>query len=524
MFCKPLRLLAPCLIAAFIATMASGSVFAQTVSLSSATVGTGAGSAEITWSLNGGPVLEGLAFDIQFDNDTFTPELTNCLEDAPVGTKSCEIEAPGVIRVGLLDLAGNPLGSQSGSIVFTFDSSATPGIYELELSEDVANTTPAGTTVTLNDGSITLQLIQPALTRTPASLNFTTENGATSAAQTVTVTNSGNQDGLLITGATVSSGSRFNVASNNCPSTTPGLAQDETCTIGVTFSPNAIDSFSDTLTITSNAGNATVALTGEGTAGPAGALTIAPTSHNFGTLLTDQGTATQSFTVTNSGAAGSVVTVGTPAIAGAGMTIVSGNTCASATLAQGASCSVTVQFAPAADGAVSGGELTVSGTDANSTSLSASATLSGAGETKAIFRSTPAAGSTQTEVAGAEGEASFTISLFNDGNASYAFTSALTSGDSDIFTITGGSGTVAAFSGGSAGSSTITVSCELPDFETYEGTVTVTVGDETYEYGFTCVGRPPLPVPTMSVWSLSLMALMLMLMAGFGMRTMRARR
>ena len=259
------------------------------------------------------------------------------------------------------------------------------------------------------------------------------------------------------------------------------------------------------------------------TAGPAGALTIAPTSHNFGTLLTGQGTATQAFTVTNSGDAGSTVALGTPTVTGAGMSIVSGNTCASATLAKDESCSVTVQFTPADNSSVSGA-LTIAGTDGNDEARSASATLSGAGETKAIFRSTPAAGSTQTEVAGAEGEASFTISLFNDGNASYAFTSALTSGDSDIFTITGGADTVAAFSGGSAGSSTITVSCELPDFETYEGTVTVTVGDETYEYGFTCVGRPPLPVPTMSVWSLSLMALMLMLMAGFGMRTMRARR
>ncbi len=81
------------------------------------------------------------------------------------------------------------------------------------------------------------------------------------------------------------------------------------------------------------------------------AATISPTSWDAGTVLVGL-SATRSFTVTDSGQ--NPITLSSLGVTGAGYAIVPGGCSPTTTLAIGASCSVTLRFAPAAEGAVTG--------------------------------------------------------------------------------------------------------------------------------------------------------------------------
>jgi hypothetical protein len=98
------------------------------------------------------------------------------------------------------------------------------------------------------------------LAASPTSLSFGNENtGSTSAAQTVTISNTGSAAATL---SAVSASAPFG-QTNTCGST---LAAGASCTASVTFAPTAAGSDSGNLTVSSNATNSTlsVALTGTG--------------------------------------------------------------------------------------------------------------------------------------------------------------------------------------------------------------------------------------------------------------------
>src|SRR5580693_478073 len=100
----------------------------------------------------------------------------------------------------------------------------------------------------------------PVLTASPTSLSFGNEAvGSATAAQTVTITNSGSAS-ASVSGVSVSGG--FS-QTNNCSS----IAAGGSCTVNVTFAPSAAGAVTGTLTVTSNAGDSptTVALSGTGT-------------------------------------------------------------------------------------------------------------------------------------------------------------------------------------------------------------------------------------------------------------------
>jgi hypothetical protein len=115
-----------------------------------------------------------------------------------------------------------------------------------------------GTTSTVNlSGTGTAP--GPVLGANPASLSFAgTVVGATTAAQTVTVTNSGTTS-ATVSGVSVSGDF---AQTNSCSS----LAVGASCTVSVTFKPTAGGARSGSLTVTSNANNSptTVSLSGTG--------------------------------------------------------------------------------------------------------------------------------------------------------------------------------------------------------------------------------------------------------------------
>jgi len=267
------------------------------------------------------------------------------------------------------------------------------------------------------------QVLQPKATFTPASLTFAAQNlGSTSAAQTVTLTNTGN---TLLQIGSISSTAPFS-ETDTCANT--DLTVNASCTLTVLFTPTAVGTTTGTVQLNSNVGGgtSTLTLTGTGRGVPnvvlsPGTLTYADTPvHSIATAMT--------ITVSNTGTG--VATLNTPAVT-ADFNIAA-TTCTT-TLAVGDTCIVAVTFQPSANGARAG-TLTVADSVA-----SHAATLFGVGTGTANVTYTPASLSfAGGEVATRSSLASVTIS--NSGTA-YAVLSVpvVTGADYSVYTNTCGS-------------------------------------------------------------------------------------
>jgi hypothetical protein len=108
--------------------------------------------------------------------------------------------------------------------------------------------------------------VAPALTLTPSSLIFADQAiGTTSAAQTITATNSGDQSLFFNNVATSGDTLDFTIGTDDCIGTT--LPPGASCSISVTFSPTATGTRTAAVVYTDNAANSpqTAPLTGTGT-------------------------------------------------------------------------------------------------------------------------------------------------------------------------------------------------------------------------------------------------------------------
>ena len=191
------------------------------------------------------------------------------------------------------------------------------------------------------------------VTLDPGSLTFGSQLvGTTSAAQNVTLTNSGAAP-LLISSIGLGGADAADFAQlSDCPLAPTTLAPGSSCTISVTFTPSAAGSRAASVTVSDNApGNPhTITLAGTGVA-PAPAITLSPTSLAFGNRVVGTTSAAQDVTVTNSGTA--PLTINSIGVAGANAgDFAQTNTCplAPSTLAVGASCTISATFTPSATG------------------------------------------------------------------------------------------------------------------------------------------------------------------------------
>ncbi|MEV7391359.1 choice-of-anchor D domain-containing protein [Streptomyces sp. NPDC091215] len=215
------------------------------------------------------------------------------------------------------------------------------------------------------------------VTATPGALNFgSVPTGSTSDAQTVTVSNP------TSTAASVSSVSTSGDYSqtNTCGSS---IAAKGSCTVSVKFAPTATGSRSGALTINAGGITNTVTLSGTGTA-PGPVLNTDPASLSFAATVVGSSATAQTVKVTNSGTTSATVS-GVSATGDFSQT----NNCA--TLAVGASCTVTVGFKPTTGGSRTG-NLTVTSNANNSPTV---VTLAGSGidSTTNIAAGRPAAAS-----------------------------------------------------------------------------------------------------------------------------------
>jgi hypothetical protein len=228
-------------------------------------------------------------------------------------------------------------------------------------------------------------------TLAPTALTFAQQTiGTTSAAQQVTLTNSGGAT-LTLIAASVSPGD-FAVT-NSCGNS---LAANSTCAFSVTFSPTASGARSATLTISDQFRSQTVQLSGTGIAPPG--VSLSPASLSFAATGVGLTTQPQTLTLTNNGGLPLTISAIT---ASAGFTIAS-NACTT-TLAANAACAITMLFAPTAAGPLSG---TLTLTD-NAPSGTQAAILSGIG----IDFTLAASGPTSVTVAASGASATYPLLL-----------------------------------------------------------------------------------------------------------------
>ncbi|MFE9421440.1 discoidin domain-containing protein [Kitasatospora sp. NPDC006697] len=178
------------------------------------------------------------------------------------------------------------------------------------------------------------------VTAAPSALSFgPVATGGSSAAQTVTVSN---PTGSAAAVSAIGTSGDF-AQTNTCGSS---IAANGSCTVSVTFAPTATGARSGSLTVTAGGTTSTVALSGTGTA-PGPVLGANPGSLAFPAAAVGATSAARTVTLTNSGTSAATVS-GITTTGDFAQT----NTCA--TVAVGASCTVSVTFTPTAGGARTG--------------------------------------------------------------------------------------------------------------------------------------------------------------------------
>lgn len=254
---------------------------------------------------------------------------------------------------------GGAVGAQSDTGVVTVEADAENAPLFLEVAGRAA---PVQTASPSNNGPIA------AIATSQGALTFgNTAVGTASASQSFTVANIGNVP-IHITGLLASPDF---TATGNCGT----LATGASCTVSVSFTPRFAGTRSGALEIQSDSAASLEFVSLLGSSTPA-SVSLSPESLDFGSVLTGNST-TQTATFTNTGSTpavlGSLSVTGDYTLATASS---SGNLCTSgASIAGGASCTISVLFTPSRIG----GRVGTLSVPNSATPLPLTATLSGIG-------------------------------------------------------------------------------------------------------------------------------------------------
>ncbi len=287
--------------------------------------------------------------------------------------------------------------SESCTAGFTF----TPGAPGERSATSTVGTDAAGISLAIALAGVGTQ---PGVSLTPPSIDFGPQvAGTSSAAQTVTLGNSGNS-ALTVLGISVSAGF---ARSHNCPML---LAPAEDCAIDVVFAPAASGPVTGTLAVTTSGPNGTDSVTLEGV-GIAQMPAISVTGNpDFGNQPVGVPSAARTVTVTNTGNIALTVSGITVDGSDAADFALDADTCTGTLLAVSTNCTAEVTFTPAASGNRSA-NLTV-GTDALAPSIFA---VGGIGTQPGVSL-TPATLNFGSQNTGTSSAAQ-TVTLTNTGNS-----------------------------------------------------------------------------------------------------------
>lgn len=230
-------------------------------------------------------------------------------------------------------------------------------------------------TLTITDGSGTQSVVlsgigaaAPTDLLAPAAITFpTTVAGQLSAAQTITLTNTGD---LPLTGLSASVSGPFQLT-NSCGAS---LIAHANCDLSVFFAPTQAGAQTGTLSVTDALREQVVALSGVASAAPA--LTVSPSRLTFPSQQAGTASAAQTISVLNSGGS-ALANIGFQISGSSAASFSTGVTNCGAALAAGASCTVAVTYTPATTGQ-SAAALNV--TSSTQGVVPASVSLSGFGE------------------------------------------------------------------------------------------------------------------------------------------------
>ena len=402
-------------------------------------------------------------------NVTFTPTAIgartgaiNFTDDATGSPQSVSLTGTGVSAPAPIATVSPTLLTFSGQVILTTsapqnvtlknDGNATLNISSIGMTGDFSKTTTCGATLaagvsctvsvfftptatgnragflTFSDNAngspqsvalmgTGLSAPAPIATISPSSLTFaSTTVGVTSAAQTVTLQNTGTATLNIASILTTGDYSR----TTTCGAT---LAATLSCTVDVKFTPTATGSRTGTLSFTDNATGSpqTVTLTGTGVAPTAPVVSFSPSSLLFPSTTTGVTSASQAVLLTNTGNAALNITSLTPS---GDFAILS--TGCGATLGAGVGCTINVNFTPTATGSRNGLVTMVD----NAAGSPHTVPLSGTGTAPLI----PVASISPTSLTFPNQivtttSAAQTILLTNDGNGPLSITSIVASGD-----------------------------------------------------------------------------------------------
>jgi hypothetical protein len=292
------------------------------------------------------------------------------------------------------------------SISVTFTPTATGTQYgSVTLTDNAANSPQ---TILLAGTGV----LGPVVTLLPATLTFTsTSVGATSSAQTVTLTNTGS---AALNISNVAASGDF-AQTNNCGAS---VAPANNCTISVTFTPTANGNRYGSVTIADNAANSPQTILLSGIGGPVPTVTLLPPALTFGIQTVTTTSSPQPVTLTNTGAA--VLNIASIV---ASSNFAQTNNCGTS-LSVGASCTISVTFSPTAAGTITGA---VTVTD-NAPNSPQTVTLSGTGQLAPVVSLLPATLTFTNTSVGATSAAQ-NVTLANTGSAALNISGMAVSGD-----------------------------------------------------------------------------------------------
>ena len=364
----------------------------------------------------GAGVLSPSPASVSFGNVAVGSTATQSVTVTNTGTAAVNISAANIAGAGFTVIGGNPSSSvpvgQSVTVQMQF-APMTAGAANgtLNVMSDASNSPLA---ISLNGTGM-----QPALTMSPASLNFSNVTVGQTSTQNVTLSNSGNAS-LTINLATIS-GTGFGMTGLSLPKTlTPGA----NLSFSVQFTPTSTAGATGSIVFTDNAPNSPQTLTLTGSAVASGStLGANPGSLNFNSVVVGS-SSQQTITLTNSGNA--TITINQVTTTGPGFSSTGLNS--GQQIAAGATATFTPKFAPTATGAASGNVAITS----NATNGTLNIPLSGTG-TQGALSASPSSINFGAVLVGAS--ASVPVTLTNTGTAAVSISAHSITGTG--FTLTG---------------------------------------------------------------------------------------
>ena len=315
------------------------------------------------------------------------------------------------LTISMLTLTGAEFGAsgistprtisagQSANLALTFDPTAAGAVSG---SVVIVSNDPSNATVTVPLSGTGSNTPTGQLTASPTTVGFGNVAVGGNKVQQITLTNSGNA-AVKISSIT-ESGTGYSFSGAATPIT---VNSGQSIVVSVTYAPTTAGASSASIKVLSDASNSSLTINLSGTGVQAG-LTVAPGNFDFGSVVDGQ-TKSQSFTMTNTGAA--ALTVAQLTVNGAGYSV-SGFS-APATIAAGQSVTFNAQFAPATAGNLNG-KVSISSNAPNSPTTVA---LTGIGVAASVSMTAAPANLSFGSVA-AGSSSSKSVTLTNKGNSS----------------------------------------------------------------------------------------------------------